>query len=82
MKGSVVTIDLQVASEENLSFILDGLAEKLDVANRLMFDEKFYRLDQYSDLKFLYDHLMQQESLSPSEVQAFVDELRSIRDAK
>lgn len=81
MKGSVVTIDLQVASEENLSFILNGLAEKLDVANRIMFDEKFYRLDQYKDLKFLYDHLMQQTSLSPSEVQAFVDELRSIRDA-
>ncbi|HZW67386.1 MAG TPA: DUF1128 family protein [Pseudogracilibacillus sp.] len=76
-----MTIDLQVASEENLSFILNGLAEKLDVANRLMFDEKFYRLDQYNDLKFLYDHLMQQASLSPSEVQAFVDELRSIRDA-
>lgn len=77
-----MTIDLQVASEQNLKYILDELATKLDVANRIMFDEKFYRLDQYSDLKFLYDHLMQQESLSPSEVQAFVDELRSIRDAK
>lgn len=76
-----MTIDLQVASEKNLHFLLQGLAEKLDVANRIMFDEKFYRLDQYDDLKFLYDHIMQIDSLSPAEVQAFVDELRSIRDA-
>lgn len=76
-----MTIDLQIASEENLVFLLDGIAEKLDVANRLMFDEKFYRLDQYDDIKFLYDHLMQIDNLSPSEVQAFIDELRTIRDA-
>jgi len=76
-----MTIDLQVASEQNLKYILDELATKLDVANRIMFDEKFYRLDQYNDLKFLYDHIKQIDSLSPAEVQAFVDELRSIRDA-
>ncbi|HLS22825.1 MAG TPA: DUF1128 family protein [Pseudogracilibacillus sp.] len=76
-----MTIDLQVASEQNLKYILDELATKLDVANRIMFDEKFYRLDQYNDLKFLYDHIKQIDSLSPAEVQAFVDELRSIREA-
>lgn len=76
-----MTIDLQVASAKNLNLLLEGLAEKLDVANRIMFDEKFYRLDQYDDLKFLYDHIMQIDSLSPAEVQAFIDELRSIRDA-
>lgn len=76
-----MTIDLHVASEENLSILLQGLAEKLDVANQIMFDEKFYRLDQYDDLKFLYDHIMQIDSLSPAEVQAFIDELRTIRDA-
>lgn len=77
----MLTIDLQTASEKNLNLLLDGLAEKLDVANKIMFDAKFYRLDQYDDLKFLYDHIMQIDKLSPSEVQAFVDELRSIRDA-
>ena len=76
-----MTIDLQVASEQNLKYILDELATTLDVANRIMFDEKFYRLDQYNDLKFLYDHIKQIDSLSPAEVQAFVDELRSIREA-
>lgn len=76
-----MTIDLQIASEKNLSFLLNALAERLDVANRIMFDEKFYRLDQYDDLKFLYDHIMNIETLSPSEVQAFIDELRTIRDA-
>mgnify|MGYP001279739176 CR=1 FL=1 len=76
----MITIDLQVASQKNLIFILNSLAEKLDVANRLIFDEKFYTLEQYEDLKFLYDHIMQTDRLSPSEVEAFVDELKSIRN--
>lgn len=75
-----MTIDLQVASQKNLVIILNHLAEKLDVANRLIFDEKFYTLDHYEDLKFLYDHIMQIDRLSASEVTAFIDELQSIRN--
>ncbi len=75
-----MTIDLNIASKENLKHILDQLATKLGVANRILFDEKFYRLEQYHDLKFLHDHLQETERLSPAEIQAFVDELRSIRD--
>lgn len=78
-KGSVMTINLQVASQENLSYILSKLAEKLDVANKIVFDEKYYTLDNYNDLKFLYDHIMRSDKLSPSEVVALVDELSSIR---
>lgn len=74
-----MTINLQVASEKNLSFILNKLAEKLDVANKIVFDEKYYSLNNYDDLKFLYDHVMQADKLSPSEVVAFVDALREIR---
>ena len=74
-----MTIDLQVVSRENLLFILDKMAEKLAAANRLIFDEKFYSLDQYDDLKFLYDHIMKFDKLSAAEVEAFVNELQLIR---
>ena len=74
-----MTINLQHASEENLSFILNKLADMLGVANQIIFDEKYYSLDQYDELKFLYDHVHHSGKLSSSEVEAIIDELSVIR---
>jgi len=72
-------MNLDNPSQENLKTILEQLGDRLGVANRMLLDEKDYDLARYDDLKFLYDHVMSAGKLSPSETQAFIDELSSVR---
>lgn len=62
-----------------MSFILHELGEKLNVVNRALLDPDDYNLNRYDDLKLLYDIIMQKGSLSISESQAFLEELRLVR---
>lgn len=72
-------MDLSIASEETLAYLLNQIGDKLAVANRIIVDPKGYDIQQYDSLKFLYDHMKERDSFSPAEVQAFVDELKTIR---
>ncbi|WP_067838671.1 DUF1128 domain-containing protein [Amphibacillus sediminis] len=76
-------MDLTVANEENLQFILTHIGEKkkkkLTVVNTAILDPIDYDLSKYHELKLLYDHIAERDSLSVSEIQAFIEELSSIR---
>lgn len=72
-------MDLDNPSNENLKYLLDGLIQKLGVANKALFDPKDYDIDKYNDLKLMYEMVMQKGNLSASEIQAFINELRSVR---
>lgn len=64
---------------ENLTLMLNELADHLKVANRGLFDAEDYDLDKYDELKTLHRIVIQKGHLSAMESQAFVDELASIR---
>ena len=72
-------MNLDVPSNENLTVILNELADCLKVANRGLLDPEDYDLSKYEDLKFMYDMVLQKGQLSASETQAFIDELRAVR---
>jgi len=72
-------MNLDHPSQENLSYILDVLADKLSVANRSLLDPEDYDIEKYDDLKFMYEMVIDKGSLSAAETQAFIDELRSVR---
>ncbi|WP_010530630.1 DUF1128 domain-containing protein [Lentibacillus jeotgali] len=72
-------MNLENATQENLKFMLDELAEQLSVVNREVMQPEDYDLDKFDDIKFMYDMVKQRGQLSPSETQAFIDELRSVR---
>jgi uncharacterized protein YfkK (UPF0435 family) len=72
-------MNLENPTVENLKIILDDLAERLSVANRSIMDPEDYDLSKYEDIKYLYDMVVQKGSLSTSETQAFIQELRSVR---
>lgn len=74
-------MDLSIASDETLAYLLEKIGDKLAVANRIIVDPKDYDIQQYESLKFLYDHIQGRDSFSPTEVQAFVDELKTLRKA-
>ena len=67
------------ANQENLSLMLNELADHLNVANRGLFDAEDYDLNKYADLKLLHQVIMNKDRLSALETQAFVDELATIR---
>jgi uncharacterized protein YfkK (UPF0435 family) len=72
-------MSFEEANTENLTFMLNDLADHLKVANRALFDAEDYDLDKYTELKSLHEVVVGKEKLSPMETQAFVDELASIR---
>ncbi|WP_017471857.1 DUF1128 domain-containing protein [Amphibacillus jilinensis] len=72
-------MDLSIANQKNLAYILKEMGTKLAVVNTTLFDPEDYNLEKYDDLKWLYDHLMTKDSLSVSETQAFIEELSTIR---
>lgn len=72
-------MSLEKASEKNLKFILDELAERLNVVNRGLFDSEDYNIEKYNDLKLMYDIVVQKQHLTASETQAFIEELATIR---
>lgn len=74
-------MNLEYPSNENLQFMLNELADRLKVANRELLNHEDYDLDKYDEIKFMYDMVVQKGFLSPSETQAFIDELRSVRKA-
>ena len=72
-------MNLDQASEENLKFILEELTKKLNVVNQRIMEPDEYDIDKYNDIKQMYDLIMARGKLSPSEIQAFIDELRFVR---
>lgn len=72
-------MNLEQKSTENLAFILTELAEKLAVANRSILDSEGYNLSHYDEIRAMYDMVITRETLSPSEIQALIGELRSFR---
>ncbi|WLV25732.1 DUF1128 domain-containing protein [Aciduricibacillus chroicocephali] len=72
-------MSLEKATEENLKVIMAGLAERLNVVNRALLDPEDYDISKYEDLKFMYEMIKSRNSLSPSETQAFIEELRKAR---
>lgn len=70
---------LEQASEENLSILLNGIADRLVVVNRSIMQPEDYQIEKYDDIKFLYDHIESKGQLSVSETEAFIQELANYR---
>lgn len=70
---------LEQASEENLSILLNGIADRLVVVNRSIMQPEDYQIEKYEDIKFLYDHIESKGQLSVSETEAFIQELANYR---
>lgn len=75
-------MNLDNPSKENLSYIMNELAQHLMVANKALFDPEDYDIEKYEDLKRMYDMVLLKGKLSGSETQAFIAELRSVRKTR
>ncbi|KGX93196.1 hypothetical protein N781_12365 [Pontibacillus halophilus JSM 076056 = DSM 19796] len=72
-------MNLSEATQENLAFVINGLAEDLQVVNRSIMDAEDYDIRYYDQIKDLYDMVQMKGQLSVSEIQAVVGELGKYR---
>ena len=72
-------MDLNTPSIENVIYMIEQIKEKLRMVNvDAMQSDKFDEA-KYEDLQYLYDMVMKRDSFSPSEMEAIVAELGTLR---
>lgn len=72
--------DLQQHTQENISFMIEAIKTKLRMASGAAMQATNFNLDQYEDIKDLYDVVASKNKFSISEVEALVSELGKLRN--
>ncbi|AYC30826.1 DUF1128 domain-containing protein [Paenisporosarcina cavernae] len=72
-------MNLTNPSQENVAYMIDQMKDKLKMVNVDAMKSESFDEQQYEDLVYLYNMVMKRESFSPSEMQAIVAELGSLR---
>ncbi|MEE1132372.1 MAG: DUF1128 domain-containing protein [Caryophanon sp.] len=72
-------MDLTTPSKENVIYMIDQMKDKLRMVNVDAMKSENFSEEQYEDLLYLYKMVMKRETFSPSEMQAIVAELGSLR---
>ncbi|MYL33112.1 DUF1128 family protein [Pontibacillus yanchengensis] len=72
-------MDLSTPNRENLEYMINYLADNLQVVNRGLMAPEDYDLQYYEQIKEMYDMVQMKGQLSVSEIQAVVSELGKFR---
>ncbi len=72
-------MNLTQPTTENVIFIIEGIKDKLRMVNADAMKPEHFGTEHYEDLVYLYEMVMKRDAFSPSEMQAIVAELGSLR---
>ncbi|MFC5542055.1 MAG: DUF1128 domain-containing protein [Bacilli bacterium] len=72
-------MNLTTPSKENVAYIVEKIKEKLKMVNSEALRSEDFTEANYEDLYDLYEMVMKRDTFSPSEMQAIVSELGSLR---
>lgn len=72
-------MDLSTATQENVIYMIEQIKEKLRMVNVDAMQSDKFSEEKYEDLQYLYEMVMKRESFSPSEMEAIVLELGTLR---
>lgn len=72
-------MDLTTPSTENIHFMIEAIKEKLRMVNADAMKPENFDTESYEDLMYLYELVHKRDAFSPSEMQAIVAELGSLR---
>lgn len=71
--------DLQQRTQENVEFMIEAIKTKLRMASGAAMQASNFNIDQYEDIKDLFDVVDSKDKFSISEVEALVSELGKLR---
>lgn len=74
--------NLEVATEENLAVLIEGIKQKLNMANTAVMRPEDFDIANYDDLLYLYNMVQKKPSFSINEMTAIVEELGNFRKQK
>ncbi|SES42824.1 DUF1128 domain-containing protein [Psychrobacillus sp. OK032] len=72
-------MNLSEPSVENVTYMIETIKEKLRMVNVDAMKSEDFNATQYEDLVYLYEMVKKRDTFSPSEMQAIVSELGSLR---
>ncbi|MGN7478451.1 DUF1128 domain-containing protein [Solibacillus silvestris] len=72
-------MDLSNPSQQNVIYMIEQIKEKLRMVNVDAMQSDAFDEEKYEDLQYLYKMVMKRDSFSPSEMNAIVAELGSLR---
>ena len=72
-------MDLNAPSIENVIYMIEQIKEKLRMVNVDAMQSNKFDEEKYEDLQYLYEMVMKRDSFSPSEMEAIVAELGTLR---
>lgn len=72
-------MDLTKPSQENVMYMIEQIKEKLRMVNADAMQSDKFSEEKYEDLQYLYEMVMKRDSFSPSEMEAIVSELGTLR---
>lgn len=72
-------MDLTIKNDENISYMLDVIKKKLQLVNQDILKPEAFSTDHYEELFDIYQLVNRQSSFSIREMEAILDELRTIR---
>ena len=72
-------MDLNTPSLENVVYMIEQIKEKLRMVNVDAMQSDKFDEEKYEDVQYLYEMVMKRDSFSPSEMEAIVSELGSLR---
>ncbi|MFE1244538.1 DUF1128 domain-containing protein [Fictibacillus sp. NPDC058756] len=72
-------MDLTNENHENLAFMIESLKKKLQLVNSGLIQPEDYELNNYDDIKELYDMVMKMPSFSIRDMEGIVEELASLK---
>lgn len=72
-------MDLNTPSIENVIYMIEQIKEKLRMVNVDAMQSDKFDERKYEDLQYLYEMVMKRDSFSPSEMEAIVAELGTLR---
>lgn len=71
--------NLQAQTQENVEFMIEVIKTKLKMASAAAMQASHFNIEQYEDIKDLYDVVASKDKFSISEVEALVSELGKLR---
>ncbi|WP_042170872.1 DUF1128 domain-containing protein [Paenibacillus gorillae] len=72
--------NLELQSQENVEFMIETIKTKLRMATGAAMQASHFGVDQYEDIKDLYEVVASKDKFSISEVEALVSELGKLRN--
>ncbi|WP_132312413.1 DUF1128 domain-containing protein [Paenibacillus sp. BK033] len=72
-------MNLEEQTQQNVEFMIEAIKTKLRMATAAAMQASHFSIDQYEDIRDLYEVVASKEKFSISEVEALVSELGKLR---